>query len=239
MKPVLKLLFFLLMTPMALRASVPDSLMEAKGKLTEYVKEAQQLTMLIVAPSDMQVYSTDLNILQKKMSMLEQRWPQILENEELTRLYRKYQHCMDGLQPKMEAYTRRLLQDSLHREMHRLGPQMDTLLAQSTRFADKKMADSVRSVKQRANDIWVQVAALRERYASILNSDQELKESISHVEYVKSQIMALSENEPTKPRDILLVVGVVVAALSMIGGTIGGIVRSRRFRKSDENCFEL
>lgn len=220
-------------------SAVPDSLLEVRQKMILCLNDARDLSQAINTPSDLYNNETQLKLLETRMDNLKNRYPEIFDNKELYRIFEQYNRCMDGIKRKVEANQSRLLLDSLRLVMEMLSPTFDSLLDVGIYYADHKYGDSVRMVKRKAEDLWQQTHTMHESNPSIFSSDEELKDGYGHISYIKGEIADLSEKERIKIKDLIIVVGVAIAAVSMVAGMVGTRIRSRKLMKSDDTNFQI
>lgn len=208
-----------------------DSLLAAERQLNSIVIEARELSNLIATPDDQKQYTTDLNLLAKRMERLEQDYPQILTDDDLSQIYRLYLNAMQAIEDKLSHYRHEQILDSLQSAVGKWCPRFDSLLVDGQAYANKKEADSVRMVKSQAAEWWQRLVETHNMYADFFNSDDELKQYYSHIDQQNTEIRNLSEKEKIQLKDILLVGGVLAAVLAVVGGMIGTYAKNKKLLK--------
>ncbi|MBP5541768.1 MAG: hypothetical protein J6X88_08990 [Bacteroidales bacterium] len=231
MRNILVFSFYLLVSTVAWAGSPTDSIRAAESQLTAIVKEAHELSVLIVTPDDKERYSLDISLVEKRMSRLEQDYPIVVTDEYLSQLYKQYLGAMKTIEDNLVRYRRGQVQDSLERIMARWSPRFDSLLVVGAGYAEKKEADSVRMVKSQADEWWTSIGETHRTYSDHFDADETLRQHYQHIEETRGEIRNLSEKERIKLRDILLVGGVLVGVVAIVGGMLGAKIKSKKLLK--------
>ncbi len=233
----LSLATFTVLLPWRVTASVPDSLLVQYQKLNDITQEAKLLSANTQTPKDLKHNSPRILVLKKQMENLEQRTPELFENNDMIKLYKMYTEYMTRIEENVERYKEILLIDSLHITLCKWSPRFDSLLNVGRQYVSHKAADSVRSVKRYADDWWIQIYNLHESNRSYFDYDKQLKTEYEKIDKTRSEIRDLVEKEKPKFREILMLVAVVIGVVTMVVSIVASRIKSRKM--SNETYFQI
>lgn len=228
-KRLLFLIVALFATVKAIGA-IPDSLMDVKGRLEVLLQDMERCERLITTPDDLEFYNSKLMQLRDSRSRLQAQYP-LSDHDELWALVSRFDNCDNRIVARVSAWKGMRQRMVLIAKMNGFSRYFDSLLAVGNEYASRKSADSVRSVKLRADDQWVKVESLKASSEKEFETDS-LDAIYKHIESVRAKIQELSEVEKMKIRDILLIVAAVVAAVTMILTFTRSILMTRKSNKT-------
>ena len=221
------LLLFLIL-PLQIFAAVPDSLITVKEQLLEQLNRIERIESNIVTPDDLDIYRSRIEQLRDNHNRIKDR---LFDCNELWDLWDSFRRCDDRIQEHIAEWERRNQRKTLINKMNRYSHSMDSLLTIGQGFASRKSADSVRSVKNRADDKWGEVTALKASSENEFEQDT-LKSLYKHIESVRGQIQDLSDKERMKAKDILLLAAAVIAAVAMILTLVRSITLTKKTKET-------
>lgn len=231
MKKIFRLsLLLMLLVPFLSKASIPDSLTVVSDKLNELIRNIEQCDRNIITSDDLALYSSRLEQLRDCRNRLQTLYP-LSDYDELWNLAARFDYCDRNITERVADWEKKKQRLLLIDKMNTLSLSFDSLLSLGQDYASRKSADSVRSIKLRADDQWGKVDKLKSSAEDDFEADS-LKALYKHVEYVRAMIQDLPEKEPVKPRDILLVAAALVAAVAMILTLIRSISISKKSKET-------
>ena len=231
MKKIFRLsLLLMLLVPFLSKASIPDSLTVVSDKLNELIRNIEQCDRNIITSDDLALYSSRLEQLRDCRNRLQTLYP-LSDYDELWNLAARFDYCDRNITERVADWEKKKQRLLLIDKMNTLSLSFDSLLSLGQDYASRKSADSVRSIKLRADDQWGKVDKLKSSAEDDFEADS-LKALYKHVEYVRAKIQDLPEKEPVKPRDILLVAAALVAAVAMILTLIRSISISKKSKET-------
>ena len=231
MKKIFRLsLLLMLLVPFLSKASIPDSLTVVSDKLNELIRNIEQCDRNIITSDDLALYSSRLEQLRDSRNRLQTLYP-LSDYDELWNLAARFDYCDRNITERVADWEKKKQCLLLIDKMNTLSLSFDSLLSLGQDYASRKSADSVRSIKLRADDQWGKVDKLKSSAEDDFEADS-LKALYKHVEYVRAKIQDLPEKEPVKPRDILLVAAALVAAVAMILTLIRSISISKKSKET-------
>lgn len=213
------------------KAVLPDSLMAVEGRMVGLVKEIEQYERVITTPDEMEFFSPKLAQLRDSRQRMQTLYP-LSDHDELWSLVTRFDNCDRRILEKMKEWERRKQRIELDEKIAAYEHTMDSLLAKGREYAERKSADSVRSVKLRAEDQWQKVGALKASNAEEFDSEIT-RQRYKNIESARAQIQDLSEKEKLKVRDVILVVAAVVAAVAMLLTLARSISLTKKGKKTD------
>ncbi|MBP5327294.1 MAG: hypothetical protein J6Y98_05220 [Bacteroidales bacterium] len=208
------IILIMLIVPLPTMAEIPDSLDVVKVKLSELLKGIEMCEKSIVTSVDLDFYNSRLEQLRDSRKRLQSTYP-LSDYDELWNLVARFDNCDRRISERVAEWERKRQCIILIEKMNGYSHSMDSLLEAGKEYASRKSADSVISIKRRADDLWSNLVSLRASAEKEFEGDT-LKALYKHVEDVRGEIQDLSEKEKIKVRDILLVVAAVVAAVAML-----------------------
>lgn len=222
------ILLFLLMflTPLQAKTIVPDSLMVVRDKLVELLKGIEQCEQNIVTSDDLNFYDSRLEQLRDGRNRLLSTYP-LSDNDDLWALVTRFDNCDKRISERVVDWEKKRRLIVLTEWMTDYSHNFDSLLTVGEEYASRKSADSVKSVKLKADDQWKKVYDLKSTDEESFESDS-LKSLYKHIESVRGKIQDLSEKEKMKARDILLLAGVIVTAVALLITLIRSIMISKK-----------
>ena len=227
---LLAALLSILLVPHHVQASIPDSLTVVSDKLNELIRNIEQCDRNIITSDDLALYSSRLEQLRDSRNRLQTLYP-LSDYDELWNLAARFDYCDRNITERVADWEKKKQRLLLIDKMNTLSLSFDSLLSLGQDYASRKSADSVRSIKLRADDQWGKVDKLKSSAEDDFEADS-LKALYKHVEYVRAKIQDLPEKEPVKPRDILLVAAALVAAVAMILTLIRSISISKKSKET-------
>lgn len=232
MKPFVRasFLLMLLLLPLLSKASIPDSLAVVSDKLNELLRNIEQCDRNIITSDDLALYSSRLEQLRDSRNRLQASYP-LSDYDELWNLVARFDYCDKCISERVAEWEKKRQRMALIDKMNGFSLSFDSLLALGEEYVSRKSADSVRSIKLRADDQWQQVDKLKSSSEDEFEGDS-LKALYKHVEYVRAKIQDLPEKERVKVRDILLVAAALVAALAMILTLVRSISISKKSKET-------
>lgn len=225
------MLFFVLglTIPRGAEAAVPDSLMFVRDKLNELVNGIEQCEKVIVTPDDLEFYHNRLEQLRDGRNRLQSQYP-LSDYDELWNLVARFDNCDKRIAEHVAELDKKKARLVLIDKMNGYAHSFDSLLSFGKQYASRKSADSVRSVKLRAEDQWSKVNELKSSTSEGFDGDT-LESIYKHIEKVRAEIQDLSDKEKMSPRELVLIIAVIVAALAMVLT----LVRSITITKKSKN----
>lgn len=209
---------FLLLLTLAIslhaQPSLPDSLLAVREKLEDILKGIEQCEQVIVTSDDLELRSSTLERLRDSRNRLQASYP-LSDYDDLWNILTRFDNCDKRIAERVTLWEQNNRRQTIIDKMKDFSHSFDSLLAVGEKYASHKDADSVKSIKLRADDQWNKVLSLKASAEDEFERDS-LKAIYSRVERVRAQIQDLSEKEKMKPRDLLLVIAAVVAALAML-----------------------
>lgn len=209
----ISLVILMMVAPLQAKAEVPDSLMAVRDKLNELLKGIEKCEQSIVTSDDLDFYNSRLEQLRDGRNRLLSAYP-LSDNDELWALVTRFDNCDKRISDRVVDWEKKKRLIVLADRMTVYSRTFDSLYKAGEEYASKKAADSVRSIKLKADDQWTKVYDLKSTDEEAFENDS-LKALYKHVETVRGKIQELSEKERMKARDILLIVGVFIAAVAM------------------------
>jgi len=236
------IVLMMLWLPSTVRAGEidPDSLSSIREQFNDCMRDAQRLSVRIVTPDDYKNYQIDLERLEDRMKRLRDTYSDLLYTDKrIESADINYMELMKRIEGNVAEYRNQYLKDSMRTKMEEWRGTFDSLLTMGGGYAERKEADSVRTVKRRATELWGEVNGMRSANMDCFKSSDELETMYGELGNVQGKIQELSEKEKVKLRDILLVSGVIVGVLTMVIGTVGSRIREKKMRKKADEMPPL
>lgn len=216
--------------PIQVLAAVPDSLAVVQEKLEELLGAIERCEQTVVTPDDLEFNSSTLERLRDSRNRIQASYP-LSDYDELWTLLMRFDNCDKRIAERVAQWEKSNRELAIIDKMNSFCRSFDSLLSIGEGYAAHKAADSVRSIKLRADDQWSRVNALKATAEEEFEHDP-LSALYGHVEGVRGKIQDLSEKEKIKPRDLLLVGAALVAALAMILTLARSIKMSKKTKES-------
>lgn len=217
---------------------VPDSLYNVQKQLNAIFVELVRCEREIKTPADFKRYESRIEQLEDIEMRLKNEYP-ISQCDELWNYITLFDEHKQKIQDNVEEWKNEQVRLALLKYMNNYVSSFDTLLTVGKEYESKKSADSVRSIKQKAENKWEKVCELKSANKQLFETDS-LKALYSRAEYIKEEIKLLSEKEKTKIRDILLVVAAVAGAATLIISLLASrISMLKTLKKQNETTFTI